>query len=268
MRNCRFLSCRFARAVAGMVLGCGVAVAGALAVEFRVAYEDVDSPDHTGSTAEVPPNPGILVEMVAQLPGRVPQLHVSFVRRPWVRCLAELEAGSVDAVFSSSYKPERTRIGVYPMKDGKPDRRLRIDTKSYSLFKRKDNALDWDGGRFAQLDDGLVAVRGYAVVDDLKALSVPVTEVNSVDSAFRMVLMGRVDGFAHLTEFGEHFLRTHPDFSPVVRHGPPIVTRDYYLMVSKQFHAQNGALVQDIWNALAAIRQAEHERLVAKYATP
>lgn len=234
-------------------------------VDFHVAYEDKDSADHTGNGNVIPANPGIMIEMVRLIENRVPNLRIVFSRKPWARCLAELETGTVDAIFSSSFKPDRLKIGVYPMKDGKDDRRYRIDTKSYSLYKLSDAAIKWDGKRFDHVQQGIIALRGYAIVDELARQGLIVKEVNRPDDAFRMLMAGRADGFAHLTEFGDYVLRKNPEFTGIVKVTPPLVTKDYYLQISHQFQARQQALVPAIWTALAEIRQAEFERLEAKY---
>jgi len=243
----------------------GAAMARAGPVELRVAYEDKDTPDHTGAGETIPEDPGILVELVKQIQNRVPNLRISFSRRPWARCLADLETGEADAVFSSSFKPERLKIGVYPMKDGKDDRTYRIDTKSYSLFKLRDSTVDWDGNRLANVKTAIAAMRGYAVVDDLKKMGVTVQEVNNSESGFKMLLAGRVDGFAQLTEVGDYTLKKYPAFSGVIKQSPPLVVRDYYLQISHPFQTKHPELTLTIWRALADIRRTELDRLTAKY---
>jgi polar amino acid transport system substrate-binding protein len=250
---------------ATFLLCLGPGSASAQAIHFHLAYEDKDSADHTASGIAIPENPGIMVEMVRLLETRVPNLHIVFSRKPWARCLTELESGAVDGIFSSSFKPERMKIGVYPMKDGKDDRRYRIDTKSYSFYKLNNSTSKWDGKGFENVQLGVLAVRGYSVVDDLKKLGVSVKEVNRPEDAFRMLLAGRADGFAHLTEFGDYVLKGNPEFARIVKATPPIVSKDYYLQISHQFQVRHPTLVPAIWQALAEIRLAEFERLEAKY---
>lgn len=253
------------RIAIALLVSAWLATAHAEAVELRVAYEDKDTPDHTGSGDTIPPDPGILVELVQLIQPRVPGLRISFSRRPWARCLTELESGETDAIFSSSFKPERLKIGVYPMKDGKDDRSFRIDTKSYSLYKLRDSTVEWDGIRLANVKTEIAAMRGYAVVDDLKKLGVTVREVNNSESALRMLQAGRVDAFAQLTEVGDYTLKKSSAFGNVVKLGTPIVVRDYYLQVSHPFQARHPELTLAIWRALADVRRAELERLTAKY---
>lgn len=247
-----------------LCLAMTASLAHAQVVELRVAFEDKDTYDHTGAGTAIPDNPGVAVEMVAMLPSRVPRLKIQFSRKPWARCLAELEAGAVDAVFSSSFKPERTKMGVYPMRDGKDDRRFRIDTKTYSLYRLIDSPLHWDGKRFS-FPPRLVAMRGYAIVDDLRKMDIQVNEISSSEDAFRMLLAGRADGLAQLSDVGDYVLRKNPVFARIVKVSPPLASKDYYLQFSHQFQQKYPELVTEAWKALADIRQGEHERLTAKY---
>ncbi|MFC4159090.1 substrate-binding periplasmic protein [Chitinimonas lacunae] len=258
------MSIRFISLIAALCLGPLLALAEP--VEFHVAYEDKDTPDHTG-TIDVPANnPGITVEMLNMLPSRIPELRLVYSRKPWARCLMELEAGTADAVFASSFKTERLKIGVYPMKNGKVDRTYRIDTKSYSLYKRKDSQVNWDGSRFDNVRQEIVAMRGYAVADDLRKLGIAVHEVDRSENAFRMVLSGRVDGFAQLTEVGDYTLRKYPDLNQaIIKVEVPLAVKDYYLQISHAFYNRYPELSQTIWKTLADIRQAEQDRLNAKY---
>lgn len=239
-------------------------------IEFRIAFEDKDSPDHTGTSTVPTENPGIIVEMVQMLPASLGgEIRVLLLRRPWARCLAELETGQVDAIFSSSFKPERMKIGLYPMKNGQPDRALRIDTKSYKLYTRADAGLSWDGQRFTGPERPLelVAMRGYAIIDELRKLpGVSVSEVDRAEVAFRMLLAGRAHGFAQLSEAADHVLRKTPEFArAIVKLEPPLMSKDYFLQISHAFHKRHPKLSARIWQALGEIRHSEQERLVAKY---
>ncbi|MBJ7311087.1 substrate-binding periplasmic protein [Rugamonas sp. CCM 8940] len=239
--------------------------AGAQGVEFHVAYEDKDSYDHTGNGAVMPDEPGVVVELVDLVQQRLPELRLRYSRKPWARCLAELEVGAVDAVFSSSFKPERLAIGVYPMHKGQVDRRFRIDSKTYSLYTKRPSTLAWDGSGFGKRSPALIALRGYAIVDDLRKQGLTVNEVNSPEDAFRMLLAGRADGFVHLTEFADYKLKKNRDFAAIAKSGPPVAVKDYYLQISHRFHNEHPALAQRIWNTLREVRQSDSERLLGKY---
>lgn len=241
--------------------------ARAQTVEFRVVYEDKDSRDHTG-TVEVPTeNPGITVELIGMLASRIPELKIVFGRRPWARCLLELETGLADAIFASSFRPERQKLGLYPMgADGQPDRRLRIDTRTYSLYKRSDSPLKWDGRQITPEKYEIVAMRGYAIVEDMRKLGMQVTEVDRSDIAFKMLGAGRIDGFAQLSDVADYTLKRRPELGrDIVKVIPALAAKDYYMQISHQFNARYPELPMRIWKALAELRRTEHERLTQKY---
>lgn len=246
-------------------------LAWAQGIEFRIAFEDKDSPDHTGTQLVPAENPGIIVEMVQMLPARLGGvIRLQLLRRPWARCLAELESGQVDAIFSSSFRPERLKLGVYPMKQGEPDRQLRIDTKAYSLYTLSGSALRWDGQRFSGVEGELplVAMRGYAIVDELRKFAgVSVVEVDHAEVAFRMLQARRVLGFAHLSGPGDYLLRRDPELGrSIAKAATPLMSKDYFLQISHAFAQRQPELTKRIWQALGEIRQSEHERLIQKYA--
>lgn len=52
----------------------------------------------------------------------------------------------MDAAIKMSYSVERaTKVGVYPMREGKPDPAKRLLTESYSLYQLKGGKSQWDG---------------------------------------------------------------------------------------------------------------------------
>lgn len=243
-----------------LALACCCAAARAQDVEFRVVYEDKDSPDYAGAAASAPRHPGALLAMLGRLPGHIPELRLVFSRKPWPRCLSDLESGSADAVLAGSATPQRLALGALPMRAGRPDRRYRLASRSYSLYKRKDTALAWDGRRFSDLDGRLGVMRGYAIGADLNALGVPVSEVDLQENAFRMLLAGRLGGVAQLSAEADQLLAGSAEFGRIAKVGPPIAVKDYYLLINRQFQAEHPQLARRIWAALAAMRRAESRR--------
>ncbi|MBF0206884.1 MAG: transporter substrate-binding domain-containing protein [Oligoflexia bacterium] len=104
-------------------------------VVINVAYEDKEQPPYyMGNDSTVlAKNPGSVVEIVALLAKKIPGVTIKFTRYPWPRCLSELENGAADAIFNSSYKKEREKNGLYPMKDGKVDDSKRLTNIAYNL---------------------------------------------------------------------------------------------------------------------------------------
>ncbi|WP_317205229.1 transporter substrate-binding domain-containing protein [Janthinobacterium sp.] len=247
-----------------LALSCCCAAARAEDVALRVAYEDKDTPDYAGAAAPAPPHPAALLAMLGQLRGRIPELRLVLSRKPWPRCLSDLESGAADAVLAGSATPQRLALGALPMRAGRPDRRYRLASRSYSLYKRKDAALAWDGRRFRDLEGRLGVMRGYAIGADLNALGIPVSEVDLQENAFRMLLAGRLGGVVQLSAEADHLLAGNAEFGRIAKVAPPVAVKDYYLLISRGFQAEHPRLARRIWAALAEMRRAEARRLAPK----
>ncbi len=117
--------------------------------------------------------PGITLEVLQRIEQRL-GLEFDYRRLPWARCLKMVENDQAQAIFHSSFKPERALYGAYPMRDGQLDTSRSLMTLSYVLYKRKDSNLDWDGQNLSGLNGPIATGIKYAIVDDLKKLGAPV----------------------------------------------------------------------------------------------
>lgn len=243
-------------------------VAGAETISFLAGYEDKEQPPYYMGMGQdvLAINPGVSVEIVKLLEQHIPGLKVAFVRMPWKRCLSELQTGSTDGAFNASFKPERLEMGVYPMKNGEVDTSRRLTTISYSLYKMKNAALSWDGLKFINLTGMLGAPLGYSIVDDLRKLGAQVDEASGTRQNFEKLLKGRVQGVAAQDVTGDALLAQNPAFKDIVKVEVPIVTKPYYLMISKQFVAKNPRLAETIWDTIGMLREKELNNIAAKYA--
>ncbi|MCE9846501.1 hypothetical protein LZ626_00085 [Aeromonas allosaccharophila] len=95
---------------------------------------------------------------------------------PWKRCLSQVSSGQMDAAIKMSYSVERaTKVGVYPMREGKPDPAKRLLTESYSLYQLKGGKSQWDGTTLRV--KGMVAAQsGFSIVDLLLAAGAEVDD--------------------------------------------------------------------------------------------
>ena len=234
-------------------------------ITFSVLYENKSQPPYyLGNTEEVLEKPGLAVEMVQLLEKKLPQIKVVLSRAPWKRCKKELELGKTDAIFNASFKKKRLKIGKYPWKNGKVDPSSRITTISYSLYKLKDNPISWNGKKFINLEGSIAAPLGYSIVGDLRKKNIEVNESRSTKTSFRMLQKNRVQGVAAQTVTGDDLLKSNK-FKSIIKNDPPLVTKDYFLMISHQFYNKHPKLSEKIWKALAEIRQKQSKVLRKKY---
>ncbi|MBU2954263.1 substrate-binding periplasmic protein [Marinobacter sp. F3R08] len=234
---------------------------------LHVAYEDkTQFPYYMGDTQQVLERPGAAVELVKLLEERIPDLRIRFSRFPWKRCLAMLETGQVDGIFNASYNTERTRIGEYPRKDGQIDPSRRLTTISYHLYSLSDADLGWNGEAFEASDLRIGAPLGYSIVRDLEDLGVSVMKVRSSRQSLQLLVAKRVDAVALQSITADFLLDKNADqLTGIVRIHPPLETKPYYLMLSRQFKAANPQLSEQIWNAVRQLRKEKLEALSQPY---
>ncbi|WP_027710237.1 transporter substrate-binding domain-containing protein [Zooshikella ganghwensis] len=71
--------------------------------------------------------PGVTVEMLNKVANKL-ELKIHFVQMPWKRCLHAVNTNKVDGTIDASFKIERLKIGVYPMKNNMLDQTKRNNT--------------------------------------------------------------------------------------------------------------------------------------------
>lgn len=233
---------------------------------LRVAYEDKEqSPNYLGNgTAIDTEKPGISVEIVKQAVEDL-GLTVEFSRLSWARCLADLKSGRVDAIFNSSYVKERLEFGVYPGHGETADPALRITTIEYSLYRMKGSAVGWDGETFAGITAPVGAVIGYSIIAELKKRGLTVDEAASSEVNLRKLANGRIAAAALQAGSADQMLKTSA-FATIEKIKPPLVTKDYFVMMSPAYVKADPALADRIWAKIGALRDPMTARLAAKYA--
>jgi polar amino acid transport system substrate-binding protein len=234
---------------------------------LHVAYEDkTQFPYYMGDTQRVLEKPGAAVELVKLLEERIPGLRIKFSRYPWKRCLAMLETNQVDGIFNASYNEERTRIGEYPWKNGQVDPSRRLTTISYHLYAQANADLGWNGKAFEDKDLEIGAPLGYSIVNDLESLGVSVMKVRSSRQSLQLLLASRVDGVALQSVTADFLLTRNADqLTGIVRIDPPLKTKAYYLMLSRQFKEEQPELSEQIWDAIGQLREEKLETLSQSY---
>ena len=236
-------------------------------ITFTVAYENkVQFPYYMGETAKVlAEKPGAAVELVKLIESKVPGLKVELKRYPWKRCLSELEQGNASGAFNASYKEKRLKFGAYPLKSGSVDTDRRLTTIAYHFYKKKGSEFSWNGKAASGATMSIGAPRGYSIVSDLKKLGLKVTEANSTKANLKKLIAGRVSAVALQEVTGDYFLKDNAQFNDLEKVQPPLKTKPYYLMISNQFKAKHPKIAEQIWNAVAELREDKLQKLTEKY---
>lgn len=220
------------------------------------AFQDTDNyPFQVGNGADIrEKRPGIAVEQIREVASRL-NLDIELVRVPWKRGLVMLKKGRIDGLFSASYQKARRQYGRYPFDGEKESSELRSYSNSYSLFIHKDSEISWDGTSFNRQEFRVFVPLGFSIANDLKKHGLLVNESSDVLLFLKMLSKNRVDAVALLTPSGQSYLSKHKDELSSVRMLPtPLVSKDYYLMLSHQFVVKDAPLASQIWATIAAVR--------------
>jgi polar amino acid transport system substrate-binding protein len=179
-------------------------------------------------------------------------LKVKFKLMPWKRALLLLEKGMIDGVANASYKDDRAKYALYPMKNGLDDISKRLnDGQTYYIFRHQDSAIRWDGKKF--INGGKVgSIEKYAVGSDLKKhKNIEVVEYNNISAMIRGFYDRKIEAFAgpslEVAKFKSYYKNF---FNYAVKEKAPIRKKPYYLIFSKAIAKEKLPDVEKIWDGL------------------
>ncbi|MCP4350157.1 MAG: amino acid ABC transporter substrate-binding protein [Desulfobacterales bacterium] len=211
--------------------------------------------------------PGISLELLRMVENKL-GLKFEYYRTEWKRGLYLIEQGDGDAIFPSSYRKERAKYAVYPMKNNAPDPSRAIRTYAYWLYVRKDSGVTWDGQHIEHLNKPVAARQGSAISADLKEMGYAVDNQARVYTLMlEMLLTHRVDaiaGFAHQVDV--HMAKRPERYTTITRIDIPLREKNGYLMFSKHFARQHSDIMEQIWDMIRTIKTSpEFEKIIQKY---
>lgn len=210
-------------------------------------YEDKQLlPYYTENSRDIPPQPGATIEHL-KLAAEQVGITLKLMRMPWLRCLQQLEANSVDALVAA-YDEDRAHYTQYPtLSDGSADPGRAINQLGLCLAHRFDNPI----GKKIQTKQQLTVSRplGY------KPIPFPENTVlvgaQSPDNALDLVINGRVDATTVLCQLnGVDARERHLNLLPLQLMYPPLHQSFGYLMLSKAFYHQHQQLSEQLWQVL------------------
>lgn len=237
---------------------------------LRVVWATDDTPGGEfivgGGTTFNEAKPGIEIELY-RLVGKKLNLDIQFKRIPWKLCLEQIGHDKVDGIFATSFKPERLKIGVYPMANGQPDPTRKTRDIGYYLYRLKSSNLAWDGTAFGNVSGVIAAPSGWAVVEDLKKMGVEVKEVPVHAESPDLLLQKRVQGFICLETVFDGYLKRNPEkYAQIEKVSPPITEKHYFLMLSHKFVQEHPELAEKVWDTIRDIKKSkEYDVIVDKY---
>lgn len=226
--------------------------------KLKFCYENKDVPPHyLGDGLGVPEEkPGAAIEVMQQLDKEVLGFEIGFVRKPWKRCLSELQQGKVDSVIGR-HSNERATFGVYPKND---QGKLLVDlafSRTMSCFIYDESLpLKWDGQTLHSPKPlGAAVPRGYSLVKDLRKLGIDIYETTTIESAHELLFARKVK-----LSLSNCKLENRPSY--ILQHPIPVSDTAGYLIFSKRFYAEDPKRANYLWQKLRSI---DKEAIYKKY---
>jgi polar amino acid transport system substrate-binding protein len=205
-------------------------------------------------------NPGLNIELYDVIIKKL-DLQTSWVRAPFLRCLALLQNGEVDVINAVSYQQAREQFGRYPFYKGEIDVKKRLKFDSYHAFVYTTAETQWQDGHFIELGNQAVAIEiGASIKTLLSQQNIALIELPSAGHAFGMLKKQRVAAVVTNQNNGFKYA------DPLIKQLPePVQTKAYYLMISNQFYSAHKELAEQIWAESEALHISESERITHKY---
>lgn len=217
-------------------------------------YEDKNiAPMFLGDGQNIPTDkPGASIEILQQLDLALPNVAISFVRKPWRRCLNDLEFNRVNAVIAS-YRKGRENVAVYPVDEqGKLQDDYAVIIGRYKFHKEWETREVFQNKAFT-----IVIPNGYGLNSALKEEPFFIHNTFSKSKAFELLDKGVVQASVDLCQVDGLKVSSYPyegnNVKPIF---PPYETSHGYLVFSKKFYEENNALSLQMWQWLSKFESA------------
>lgn len=255
---------QFATACWLFAISCSAISADTAKHKVILAYQLNESyPYQMGTGSDMAKPPGIAIDILIAAANQL-DIALEFQRYPNKRVQIMLRDGEVDGAFMFSFKEDRLEMGLYPRENGRIDPSKRITTLSYSLYVKDGSKVQWDGQVFSNLEGTVIAGAGNSIVDFLLKGGVSVTEVPTVQSSILMMQADRASAIAEQGAVIDSLILSG-GFTNIKKLPIPLASKDYYLMLSKQFVGENPQLALDFWQAIADVRDSVFAEVVHQY---
>lgn len=209
-----------------------------------------------GNPKKITPHQKVEIDKIHNI-AKKHNIKIFFKAIPWKRSLLLVEKGLIDGVIQASYKKDRDKYAVYPMKNEKLDNRKRLnDGNSYYIYRNISTALHWDGKKF--IGEGIVAAMDkYAVIEDLKKHSnIKIKTFLNNSEIIRKLATKQIDAYAGSAKITDKLLKNFPALAKtIVRESLPIRKKDYFLIFSKITYEKKSKQMNIIWDGLKEFNQ-------------
>lgn len=217
--------------------------------ELTLCYEAESQPPYFIASSETDS------ALIGTLPAKIKtaalaeNLQVSFINKPWNRCISMMQRGEVDGVFPIIWTRNRDSWGQFPKSNTAIDSSARLHHAIYKIFTHHHSQMSWDGRQFHGLREGLSSPMGYIVSEQLKLYRASNQFRHAPEIGFQLLSKGRLDGYIVEEQVGGYFL-SESRHSNIRAIPTSFFEADWHLAFSNQWVARNPHLAQRIWENL------------------
>lgn len=188
-------------------------------------------------------------------------LPLELLHRPIARCLQELQHNLADGFLASPYTPERSQMGVFPLKDqdGLPDERLATLEWTYALYRRKGDTVGWENRHFTGLTGPLGIPAGAAITLSMRQQGIEVDDgASTVAQSLEKLAANRVQACLLPRSVADYLLLHTPKLQAAIEQAhPEVATGKLYLLLSRDWYQRNPALAQKLWASFPQVQRSK-----------
>lgn len=195
-------------------------------------------------------------QYLLQLAARKAGVRIERKVAPRRRCLDEMRSGLSDAMIGA-FTQERLATAVFPMAGGAPDVTKSFGAVRYYPYRRIDDSVRWDGQRFHGLEGSVGVESAFVFVTDrLRELGVTYDDgAKTLEQNMDKLRADRVDVVIGMDLEADRLVASR-HAGRIERAGGAFDLSPMYLMLSRQFHAQQPELAQRLWLAVQEARNS------------
>jgi polar amino acid transport system substrate-binding protein len=222
-------------------------------VVLTFGYDNITFPSWNS-----PEQQGYVIQLLKLADDELSNVDFSIKGLPWKRCLEEMEAGTIDGCFSTTYSAERAAKGLYPRNAaGEVDNTRSLFKSSYSLMVPsvlkpvlKINGLNIEGWNMKyRIGFNL----NWTIEKDLEPLGYSLEAAPNIEANKMKLLSGRIKGLADATTRLE-ILKKSGEMQGFDILTPPLIEKDFFLILGRLLEKKHPQLKEKIWNKISEVK--------------
>ncbi|MEW5682265.1 MAG: transporter substrate-binding domain-containing protein [Pseudomonadota bacterium] len=222
---------------------------------FTICYEGSGMAPFISAGRDGSQPVGFLVDMLHKAAATLP-IRLQYQQAPWLRCQKMVQDNQLSATLAMIWSPERAQKYRFPDEQSGTEQSQRYLWRAeYPVFHPTDKAFVITQ---YQPQFGISAPLGYIVEDWLQQKGWLSPYKFTPQEGFKMVADGKLDGYSVERFIGSYHLQQLKLSDKVVVSDDNLIVKNWHIVFSPDFYAQNTPLVEQFWfNLIAARKQLE-----------